>query len=150
MSGHIVKHQLQNGREAGADKTVEPTISERGRNSAYQAAAAIGEIVENGDKMTFYRAYSHQVAQLAQDFGITEMGARRVMRDEFKATEGDELLGWGKELDNKFYKPQIEAEKSKRSKERSNDQSDKNQASRAQQSAESAASQRDMSFDRER
>ena len=61
-------------------------------------------------------------------------------------------MDWGKELDNKFYKPQIEAEKSKRSKERSSDQSgkDKNPINRDEQSAESAVSQSDMRFDRER
>ena len=144
-----------NGKDDEASKSVEPTMSDAGRNSVYQATTAIGEMVESGDKMTFYRAYSHQAAQLAQDFGITEMGARRVMRNEFKAVENQELLDWGKELDNTFYKPQIEAEKAQRSKQTSADKTkdktkDKSERGNEQSVGEHGDGQADMSFDRSR
>ncbi len=137
----------RNGQDGS---TPEATISERGKNTAYQAAAAIGELVEQGDKISFYRAYSHQAAQVAQDFGITEMGARRLMRDEFQATESQELLDWGKELDKQFYKPQIDAEKKQRSAERNKTKTQDGPENAPEQQAQIVEDQPAMSFDRSR
>ncbi|WP_158585238.1 hypothetical protein [Oceaniradius stylonematis] len=36
------------------------------------------------------------------------------MSEEFNAAEGSQLHEWGKELDEQFYRPQVEAEKSQR------------------------------------
>lgn len=86
------------------------------RQRCYDAACDIADMMEKGDKLTFHRACSHQAQQLATEFNITASAARRTMSEEFKAAEGIELYDWGKELDEQFYRPQIEAEKAEREK----------------------------------
>lgn len=136
------------GADNQAQGAIEPSLSERGKNSAYQAAAAIGDMIEQGDKISFFRAYTHQASQLAQDFGITEMGARRLMREEFKAVEGQELMDWGKQLEEAYYKPQIEAEKRARQKSSISRNDDYN--AREENQTDKTVKQSQMSFDRSR
>ena len=76
-------------------------------------AAAVGAMIREGDKISFNRAFSHQAQSLAGELGITDAGAKRLMKDEFKAAEGREFYEWGKEIESKYYRPQIEAEKQK-------------------------------------
>ena len=94
----------------------EQSLSDDQRQQAYQAACDIAPMMEQGDKMAFHRACSTQAQKLAEEFGITDAAARRTMSEEFKAAEGIELYDWGKELDEQFYRPQIEAEKAEREK----------------------------------
>jgi hypothetical protein len=138
----------RSGNGEQAQDAIEPSLSERGKNSAYQAAAAIGDMIEQGDKISFFRAYTHQASQLAQEFGVTEMGARRLMREEFKAVEGQELMDWGKQLEDTYYKPQIEAEKQARQKPSTTRSDDKNASEEIQ--ADKTVEQNQMSFDRSR
>jgi hypothetical protein len=95
----------------------EQKLTDVQRQKAYEAACDIGDMMEKGDKLTSHRACSMQAEGLARDFDITDAGARRTMADEFNAAEGMELNEWGKELDEKFYRPQIEAEKAEREKQ---------------------------------
>ncbi|MFG1342232.1 hypothetical protein [Xanthobacter autotrophicus] len=83
------------------------------RPLAYEYAAAVGPMIEEGTRITFNRAFAHQAQQLAGELGITDVGARRLMKEEFKAAEARELQDWGKELEEKFYRPQIEADMKK-------------------------------------
>lgn len=110
-------------REALVER--EKSITDSHRNDAYQRACEIGQMIEHGDKMSFNRAYSHQAGRLAQEIGITDAAAKGLMKDEFKTVEGSELFDWGKELEERFYRPQIEAEKQERdaSMERHNESS---------------------------
>ena len=89
---------------------IEPEISEAGKARAIAATDDVAHMVETGDKMAFHRAYAHQAAALAKDFGITEFGAKRLMKDQFELHQNRPLQEWGKELDEKYYRPQIEAE----------------------------------------
>ncbi|MCF6301875.1 MAG: hypothetical protein L3J13_01515 [Devosiaceae bacterium] len=97
----------------------EETISDDHRQKAYQSACDIGDLMENGDKLTFHRAFATQAQNLAREFGITDIAAKRIMSDEFKGAEGSSLYDWGKELDEKFFRPQIDAEKQQRKPKRS-------------------------------
>lgn len=81
--------------------------------SAYDYAAGVGEMIEKGDKVSFYRAYTHQAQALATELGITESGAMRLMKEEFSAGAGKDLYEWGKAVEDEFYRPQIEAERQK-------------------------------------
>lgn len=96
----------------------EETITDDYRAQAYTRASAIGDLMENGVKLSFHRAYAHQAQQLAEQIGVTDACAKRLMREEFTAAEGSELFDWGKELDETVYRPQIEAEKQARTEER--------------------------------
>ncbi len=110
----------QNTDSGNTEKeSIQPQLSQTDKNLAYQYASDIGAIIEKGNKMSFYRAYAHQGSELAKEFEITEVAARRLMNDEFKMTEKHNLYDWGKELEEKYYKPQIQAEKEARDKARS-------------------------------
>ena len=77
---------------------------------------AIGPMIKDGNKMTFHRAYDFQAAHLAEELGITNSGAKRLMTETFRQEAGSELYDWGKGLEEKYYRPQIEAEKQQREK----------------------------------
>lgn len=84
---------------------------------AYDFALATGKMIEEGDKISFNRAFNHQAAQLAGELRITHAGAKRLMKEEFKAAEADlDFYEWGKDIEERFYRPQIEAEKQQREK----------------------------------
>ncbi|MCJ2033179.1 hypothetical protein [Methylobacterium sp. J-068] len=59
--------------------------------------------------MSFARAYATQAEDLAGALGITDAAAKALMKDEFKAVEKVELYDWGKEPEERFYRPEIEA-----------------------------------------
>jgi hypothetical protein len=92
----------------------EQKLTEPRRKLAYDYALGVGDMIEKGDKINFNRAFAHQGAALADELGITDAGAKRLMKEEFKAAENAELYDWGKELEVEFYRPQIEAEKEAR------------------------------------
>ncbi len=95
-------------------------INDDHRQKAYQSACDIGNLMESGDKLTFHRVFASQAQNLAREFGITDIAAKRIMSDEFTQTEGSKLYDWGKELDGQFFRPQIDAEKQQREARTSN------------------------------
>lgn len=92
--------------------------ADRLKQTGYQAALASGQMVKEGTKVNFYRALAHEAAQFATEHGVTHVGAKQFIAECFKETENQELREWGKELDNKYYRPQIDAEKQKQSRPR--------------------------------
>ncbi|GJE18412.1 hypothetical protein [Methylobacterium marchantiae] len=88
----------------------EKTLGDAERQRAYEKACAVGDMIETGRKISFARAYSAQAEDLAGALGITDVAAKSLMKDEFKAVEKTELYDWGKDLEERFYRPQIEAE----------------------------------------
>ncbi|MCW2308830.1 hypothetical protein [Rhodobium gokarnense] len=98
-------------------------LTDEQRQGAYQYAVDIGVTVENGDKLSFNRAFAHQAQTLGQEFGITDAYAKSLMIEEFRAVETAELFDWGKDLDERFYRPQIDAEKAEREAQRSQEKS---------------------------
>jgi hypothetical protein len=105
-------------REALAER--EQKLPPKEKSLALEYARAVGTMIQEGDKINFNRAFSHQAQQLAGELRITDAGAKRLMKEEFAAVEDRDLYEVGKELEGQFYKPQIEAEKESR--ERSRDQ----------------------------
>lgn len=96
-------------------------VTDQSRQSAYDHATAIGDLMQESVKMSFNRAVAHQAQHLGQELDVTDAFARGLMAEEFEAAEGQTLWEWGKELDERFYRPQIEAEKQERSQSRSNE-----------------------------
>ena len=70
--------------------------------------------IEDGDKMPFYRAYAEQAALMATELGITDVFAKKLMGEQFEAAEARKFYEEGKQFEDKFYRPQIEAEKRNR------------------------------------
>ncbi len=96
----------------------EESITDDHRSRAYEHACEIGDLMRVGVKLSFHRAYAHQAQQFAEEIGVTDACAKRVIRDVFAEIETTDLHEWGKELDEQFYRPQIEAEKSAREQSR--------------------------------
>lgn len=91
----------------------EEKLPAKTKKLAFDYAHAIGPMIAEGTKINFNRAFAHQAQAMASELGITDAGAKRLMKEEFKAAENRELYDWGKEMEEKFYKPQIEAERQK-------------------------------------
>lgn len=98
-------------REALLEREEKLTAGQR--KAAYNYASGVGEMIESGRKISFHRAFTHQAQALATELGITDAGAKRLMKEEFSAASGKDLYEHGKAVEEKFYRPQIEAEKQK-------------------------------------
>lgn len=110
-------NQLREKLLANEDKLMERRTDQQ-RRAIYDRALAAGDMIEKGDKISLHRAFAHHGEELGRELGITDAGAKRLMKEEFKAAEGSELYDWLKDREDRFFRPQIEAEK-KRSEERS-------------------------------
>lgn len=96
-------------REELAEREAKLTIDQKVR--AHEFAYAVGNMIEHGDKISFNRALAHQGEMLAQELGITDAAAKRLMKEEFKANTDLDFYEWGKNLEEIYYHPQIDAEK---------------------------------------
>lgn len=83
-------------------------------DSAKEATRAIHSMIKDGDKVSFHRAYDYQASLMAGVWGITNLGAKRIICETFRKQAEGELYDWGKDLEDKYYRPQIEAEKAER------------------------------------
>ncbi len=97
-----------------AYRAQEENLTEEQKRQAYQHAAEVGAMIREGDKMTFHRAYAHQASVMADELNITHAGAKALMKEKFQIKEGKDLYEWGKELEEEYYRPQVEAEKKER------------------------------------
>jgi hypothetical protein len=92
-------------------KANEDALTPQQKLEAVRYARAIEPMIRDGDKISFRRAYAHQAGEMASSLNITESGAKRHMSESFQAQHGKDLIEWGKELDNQYYRPQIDAQK---------------------------------------
>lgn len=100
-------------REELAEREAKLTRAQTGL--AYDYAIAVGKMIEEGDKISLHRAVSHQAEALARELNITDAGAKRLMKEEFEAAENLDFYAWGKDIEDRFYRPQIEAERQRSS-----------------------------------
>ena len=112
-----MREALMENEQKLFDRENNPAKAER--QKAYMAANETGRMVKEGTKMTFNRAFAHQAAQLANELNITDVGAKKFIDEVFVETENQPFREYGKELDEKYYRPQIEAEKQQRKQEKS-------------------------------
>lgn len=111
-----MRESLMENEQKLFDRENNPAEAER--QKAYMAANNVGQMVEQGNKMTFHRALSYEAAQMATELNITDVGAKKFISEVFKETESRELRDWGKELDETFFHPQVDAEKRQRREEK--------------------------------
>ena len=102
-------------------KEREAAVQSQTQDIALNAAHEIEAMIANGNKMTFNRALSEKAQMVADEYGVRDNHAKKLMADAFvaeqRATGVEEVLelrDWGKELDEKYYRPQIEQEKQAR------------------------------------
>lgn len=91
----------------------EEKLPTNAKSMALDHANAVGTMIRQGTKINFNRAFAHEAEAMATNLGITDAGAKRLMKEEFKAAGNGDLYEWGKQVEEQFYKPQIEAEKNK-------------------------------------
>lgn len=92
----------------------EEELGEEQKAMGLDFAYAVLQQIEDGHKIPFYRAYAHQAALMATELGITDIFAKKLMSEQFEAAENREFYEEGKQFEDKFYRPQIEAEKRQR------------------------------------
>ncbi|WP_299587651.1 hypothetical protein [uncultured Tateyamaria sp.] len=74
------------------------------------AAASVTSMIQEGETRPFYQAYDAAAVTLSQELGITQSGAKSLMRDAFQAEHGRDLYEVGKEIEEAYHKPVREAE----------------------------------------
>ena len=109
----VLNGQTMNQMREGLLKRVEK-LTEAQKRTALDHAIATGNMIEQGDKIAFHRAYAHHGQTLADELDITDADAKRLIKDAFREAQGTDFYEWGKEIEEKFYRPQIEAEKQQR------------------------------------
>ncbi|MEM9733633.1 MAG: hypothetical protein AAF903_09150 [Pseudomonadota bacterium] len=101
-------------REDLAAREQDIRMDEPTRLQIKHATSKIATRIEEGNKITFNRAFAENAQDLATEFGITNAGAKRLMSEVHEDETGGQLYDWGKDLEEKYYRPQIEAEKAER------------------------------------
>lgn len=96
----------------------EENLTDVQKRAAFPYAKEVGSMIENGNKISFHRAFSHQAKSCAMELNITDLGAKRLMSEQFEAVNGEKLYDWGKAQEMSFYRPQIEAEKQVRAQQK--------------------------------
>lgn len=110
----------QKTTEPNGEEVAEVRLSQSEINRVATDTREIEPMIRDGNKMSFYRAYSHQASNIAKELGITESKTKALMGDIFRAQEKQNLYDWGKKLEDEYYRPQIEAEAQARQANRSN------------------------------
>lgn len=101
-------NQMREGlmvRESDIEQAIDP--------DALRHAHSVADLIREAPTMPFYRAYDQAAVAFAAEFGITEAGAKEMMKAAFAAQEGRELYEAGKEAEEQYHKPaREEAERS--------------------------------------
>ncbi len=98
-------------------KAREETPPEDLQNKALLHAHEIKMRMAGGEKIAFHRSVAEEAQSLADELGVTDNHAKKLMVDAFAIQQGDEGLSWkewGAQLDETYYRPQIDAEKDAR------------------------------------
>lgn len=96
-------------RESLKERETTLELDETQTNLIKDKTREIAPLIKEGEKMPFYRAYSTKAHELAEGFGITSAGAKRLMTHLFRQETEGELYDWGKGIEDKYYRPQMEA-----------------------------------------
>ncbi|WP_306261302.1 hypothetical protein [Pararhizobium sp. IMCC21322] len=83
----------------------EATLTDLEKSKGHAYAINIGIRIEDGD-IPLYRALDKAAVDYAQDLGISEAGAKRVIAESFKAKEGKDFYQWAKETEKQHYTPE--------------------------------------------
>lgn len=83
------------------ERELESDIDGEALRSAVTVVARIGE----EPTVPFYQAYDQEAVAMAKKHGITEAGAKTMMKTAFAAHEGRELYEAGKEAETLYHRP---------------------------------------------
>jgi hypothetical protein len=90
-------------RMVNREHEIETAIGE----DALRRAQSIPDLIREAPTMPFYRAYDQAAVAMAAEHGITEAGAKQMMKAAFAsyAHEGRDLYEAGKEAEKLYHKP---------------------------------------------
>jgi hypothetical protein len=98
-------------RLVNREREIEPNIGE----VALQYGQSVIGRVSEAPTMPFHRANTQTAVEMATEYGITQAGAKRMIREAFRSHNGRELYEAGKEAEEQFHKPvREEASRSRR------------------------------------
>jgi len=98
----------------------EADLPDTAMSDALHQAKRVEEIIRKHETKPFYRALDHAGYTLAEHLGITETGAKELMRDAYRKAEGRELYDDGKAWEKEFHLPKRDAERKSERKQTSN------------------------------
>ncbi len=99
-------NQMREGllaREVEIDDTI--------REQAIDHAWNLESLIRDGETMPFYKAFDHEAGQMARTFGITQIGAKNIMKKAYEEIEGQDLYKTGKDWEEKYHLPKREADR---------------------------------------
>jgi len=103
-------------REGLLERTT--ALKEAGPKDALDHARLIGPMIREGETMPFYQAYDRAGVRMARQHGITETGAREMMKTAYAAAIGRDLYTDGKAIEAQHHHPVRDAERAARKAER--------------------------------
>ena len=102
MSMNVVREQLVKH---------EDTYTDADQQRTRQIPSEIESLMKQGHKITFNRALAQKSGELGSELGVTDIRAKTLIRDEFEQNQKSKFYDWGRSLDEKYYRTQIQAEK---------------------------------------
>ncbi|MEM9761910.1 MAG: hypothetical protein AAF968_05280 [Pseudomonadota bacterium] len=88
----------------------EKALPETAKDQAYRQAQTVCDRIREGQTQPFYQAYGGEAVTLARDLGISQVGAKKLMKDAYDAKEGRDLYEVGKSLEETYHRPVRNAE----------------------------------------
>jgi len=89
-------------------------LPENAKELALKHAKRIVPSIRDGKTMPFYQAFDQEGLELVKSLKVTETVAKNLMKSTFYEKEGRELYDAGKEAEETYYKPVVEAERAER------------------------------------
>lgn len=88
----------------------ETALPEHAQTRALECAEAIGDMIQQPPTQPFYQAYDRAAVTLSNEFGITQAGAKALMKDAYARRHQTDLYEAGKALEEAYHKPVRAAE----------------------------------------
>lgn len=92
----------------------EETVRDLIKPDAFDHARRVEPLIREGETMPFYQAYDREGVALARKHGITETGAKSMMKEAYRDETGRSLYEDGKAAEKEHHLPRREAEKKER------------------------------------
>ncbi len=83
----------------------EKELPQTAHSIAFAHADSISGLIQAGETMPFYQAYDRMAVRLAGELGITQSGAKVLMKESYAAAYGQDLYKAGKEVEQAYHKP---------------------------------------------
>ncbi|MEO1688248.1 MAG: hypothetical protein AAFU61_10115 [Pseudomonadota bacterium] len=97
----------------------EAQLPETARERALTCAETIGDLIRKPPTQPFYKVWDLAAVGLAREFGITQAGAKTLMKDAYFEAHRRDLYAAAKEIEAEHYHPERKPEAPQKAPERS-------------------------------